>query len=1200
MKVTKINLLDIRSNDIKNWAENSEASSELPEIIKKLVYTASNQIDKIKFLSREDNNNPGWDGIVNNTGVHPHIPSGCSFWEIGTNKRPKKKADEDYNKRTLQTEESIRRESTFVFVTPRPWRNKEQWIQTKREREEWKDIRVIDCNDLTSWINQQLTIKLIFLEKHLGQHLDGIHSLEYAWNKWTRYTIIDLPPLLFKKEVFLSKEKLITWFRNKTGSSFVISADSLLEGIAFLKCLLDEPEFEQIRDNVAYLSNEESAINLFTYQPECIAVITDERLAESCLAAGCKQIVQIYTKGIPRNDIDVTLGILEYNIVRDFCKAGKNLPIEQIAKNCGYNRVLIRQALSKAKTTPKWTTDKSYLSIIRALAFLEYIDSKNKEHQNSVLSLSANEIEEFREFRRIFNKLWKEDETPVWSAKYESYAASPTNLYGVHSQMESLRYISTEIDEGFILKLESLINKIYFEDYDKFQINSRRSVLSALIICNEYGIEWEIPAYDSLSSLSKRITEKTLEICKKEHASKHLTQLLDYFAELSPDLFVENLSSFNACWQQMGGALDAALHILGKHPKYFHKITATLAEWYHCCEEETSKNRIVEILKAFFLCSFPQTNAAVMTRIQVTQKLKKISPELCWAVCIQQFYLYTITTPIYPSARFRRSISLWQLNECVSISDARKYKEFAFEQIVDTCKSDYNRTVKLISILPDIPVEHHKNIWDKILTSFASFTKSQQGKICYVSFLIAHDLHKFHNMQKARSIALCAIKRISSSNPFLQNLEHFFYKYSNNDEKLISKCEKILVKCKNLSIDIFQYTLLIDKINFHLIGTIYSKFVDFHFLDFCRTHFSDANTSQSQLFHFIKGYTVKWKGCDLVRFVKDIFSFLPDAETKAKFALVFSYSIDVCSFIQLLKDDTKNKFWELHPGIFIINHSKETALMLKYAVANGRADLALEAVLYPRENSDLTLQRDMLSAYAKQVWNDGKIVYVSELPLLLANLYKGSLLSLLQCAYIEYRLGYHIASEPEYSYPFISQYLAEHPERFSLIINKINGRDRDFQDNTYIRISSRWASIHDKITIPIYAKNLLSWCNTVFNQSQLSSEITSQIIGATLVAGPASQIRKWLSPDICRCIEQYYDDNLVSGFCLALITRRGVLSRPVDAGGIHEHRLIQYLKSYIDDSLSAYPHTCSLLQSFISYLTSEASRSDVNAILMKH
>lgn len=1200
MKERKINLLDIRSNDINNWADNSEARDEFPEIIKKLVYTASNQIDKLKFLSREDGNNPGWDGIVNNTGVHPHIPYGRSCWEIGTNKRPKEKADDDYNKRTLQTEEGIRHASTFVFVTPRPWRNKEQWIQAKREDGEWKEIKVIDCVELTSWINQQPTIKLLFLEKYLGQSLDGIHGLEYEWNRWSKYTKIELPPFLFKKEIYLNKDKLVHWIRNKTQSSFVISGDSLLEGIAFLKCLLDEPEFEQIRNNAVCISKEDSAISVFSNHPEYIAVITDESLAEICFAAGCKQIVQVYTKGIPRNDIDVTLGILDYDTVRNFSRTCHEFAIEKIAENCGYNRVLMRLALSKAKTTQKWTTNKAYSSIIHSLAFLGYIDSTNEEQQNSVLSLSTNEIEDFSEYRRIFNELLKENETPVWRAKYESCAESPINLYGVHAQIESLRYISNEIDVKFVLKLENVINQIFFENYDKFQDNNRKSILSALIICNEYGIEWEIPAYNYLSRLSARITEKTLEICRKEPDRKHLTQLLDYIAELSPDLFIDNLSSLNNCWQKLGGAFFAALHILGKHPKYFHKITNTLAEWYNICEEATSKDRITETLKAFFLCSYPQTNATVAARIEATLQLKNTSPELYWEVCIHQFYLYTITSPLYPSARFRRSTSLWKLNEHISISCAQKYKEFALLQVLDACKNVYNRIIKLISLLPDIPFEHHKNIWDITATSFPYFTKPQKGNVCYVSFRVAHDLQKYYHMPKARSIAILTIERMASQNPFLNNLELFLYKNLCNEKTLLSKRQQVLASCIALSIDIFLYTPLVDKINFQSIGSIYSKFDNFNFCEFCKAHILDKNTSLSQLLHFIKGYTEKWNSTDLIQFVKHIFTFLSDVDTKARLALVFSSSLDVCSYIQSLQDDTVKKYWELHPGIAILNYSNETSIFLKYAVANGRADMAMEAVLYSPAKSDLILLRDMLKAFAKQVWNDGKTVSISDLPDLLTDLHKDGLFSLLQCAYIEYRLSYHITSVPSYFYPFISEYLARHPEHFSTIINNVFSCGEGLHDSTFRRIVSRWDLIHKRTIIPFYTDNLLSWCQTVFNRSKVPYKITSQLIGVTLAAGKPSHVREWLSPDICRCIEQYHDAHLASGFCMALISKRGTLSRPVDGGGILDHRLIQYLESFIDDSLDAYPWTSSLLQSFINYLKTEASHSDVEAIIMKH
>lgn len=91
----------VTRNDIARWASEFEAKGELPHLIARLVYATTPNDTEIRFPSGSGVFLGGWDGIVKCKEDTRYIPKGVSCIEIGTEKKPKNKAEEDYNKRKI-------------------------------------------------------------------------------------------------------------------------------------------------------------------------------------------------------------------------------------------------------------------------------------------------------------------------------------------------------------------------------------------------------------------------------------------------------------------------------------------------------------------------------------------------------------------------------------------------------------------------------------------------------------------------------------------------------------------------------------------------------------------------------------------------------------------------------------------------------------------------------------------------------------------------------------------------------------------------------------------------------------------------------------------------------------------------------------------------------------------------------------------
>ncbi len=158
---------------IESYVDNKEQKCRglIPELVYTLIATTTRQdyLEKFYLPYGDDISLKGFDGIVSYSQNHPYIPKGLSVWEIGTNKDPKRKFDEDFSKAKeklskLSQDVDIH-DVTYVAVFPRTisYQNKENWIrQKKKEGSEFKDIRIIDAFLLAQWANQSVSAQLHF------------------------------------------------------------------------------------------------------------------------------------------------------------------------------------------------------------------------------------------------------------------------------------------------------------------------------------------------------------------------------------------------------------------------------------------------------------------------------------------------------------------------------------------------------------------------------------------------------------------------------------------------------------------------------------------------------------------------------------------------------------------------------------------------------------------------------------------------------------------------------------------------------------------------------------------------------------------------------------------------------------------------------------------------------------------------------
>ena len=225
----------ITRDQLASWSDTPESKANFPHLISRLIRATTAKDTKVNIPWGSATYIGGWDGIVDSKEKTRYVPKGISLWELGTDRDPKKKADADYEKRTGDPLGYTPHDATFVFVTPRTWTKKEEWVSQKKEEKKWKDVIVYDGISLAQWLDEAPAVSRWFASQgYAGVYSsDGIITADEYWEEWSCSGQLELTPdcVLAGREV--AREALIKLLEGNP--SFIgVRASTKGEAIAFI------------------------------------------------------------------------------------------------------------------------------------------------------------------------------------------------------------------------------------------------------------------------------------------------------------------------------------------------------------------------------------------------------------------------------------------------------------------------------------------------------------------------------------------------------------------------------------------------------------------------------------------------------------------------------------------------------------------------------------------------------------------------------------------------------------------------------------------------------------------------------------------------------------------------------------------------------------------------------------------------------
>ena len=267
-------MLQFDPSEISNWASLPDANHQLPELVRRLILATVTELSKLSMPSGSAVWLPGWDGLLTTETGNAWVPAGDSAWEFGCQSDVSAKANEDYRKRTEQPLGVAHASSAFLFVTPRQWGGKRNWVEELRAEGKWADVHAFDASDLSARLGQDSAVAEWF-----GRLIGKLPSLGYVtldewWENWATAPQPNISPALVLSGRQESVAEVAEWIR-QPAVPYYVKGQTRDEAIAFVaaSALTSSEAWGAVLRTKALVVRSEDAWNSLVRHPSPLVLV---------------------------------------------------------------------------------------------------------------------------------------------------------------------------------------------------------------------------------------------------------------------------------------------------------------------------------------------------------------------------------------------------------------------------------------------------------------------------------------------------------------------------------------------------------------------------------------------------------------------------------------------------------------------------------------------------------------------------------------------------------------------------------------------------------------------------------------------------------------------------------------------------------------------------------------------------------------
>ncbi len=669
--------------DLDHWAARRDGQGSIPELLSKLVRAGYGADAELRFPSDEAVQLSGWDGTTTVAAGNEYVPAGTTGWEIGTQRNDiKGKADKDYKKRTDDPLGLDRANSTFLFVTPRSWSTKEEWLKERRAEGKWKEVCALEATDLVHWIEQYPAVGQ-WLAVMIGKRPPGLRQLSEAWDEWSLAAQYPLSRDLILAGRDNEAARILSWLRG-SGGLLSVQAESPDEALAFLHAAIQElpQEYAAHYDARCLVADTTEAARALGDSSSPLIIVLEG--GETGLAARLAQrghyVYLAYGSDIgtpadvmrlerpPRLEVEYALTAMGF----EEAKARK------LAQDSARSLAVLRRLTALApESTASWGGGEPSRGMIAALLAGAWDESSDGD--KSIVAKLAGE-----KYETAVAAL-----TPVIS-RLDGIVRKAGDSWKIASPRDAWFQLAHYISASDFTAFEAAIMEVLTAPDPRFEIEPderwlasskgihptysgalRQGLCETLILFSLFGKQVR-----TVSSPDAHVDHVVRRLLENADEKRWWTMSRDYqlLAEAAPQVFLDmvetNLDaaqpSLSVLFEEEGGMFGGehlssllwALESLAWDQRLLGQVTMILAK-LDALDPGDGRwaNRPKKSLRQIFLLWMPQTSAPLMTRLRVLDRLLKNSDQriadVGWRLTLSIFPQSYDTSDYSPHPRWR-------------------------------------------------------------------------------------------------------------------------------------------------------------------------------------------------------------------------------------------------------------------------------------------------------------------------------------------------------------------------------------------------------------------------------------------------------------------------------------------------------------------------------------------------------------------
>jgi len=647
---------------LERWADLRSAQADLPRLVRRLIRQENDQVQPLEMRAGEGVGLPGYDGTVESTRGTPFVPDGLSVWEMGTGDPPADKANEDYKSRTANPLGVDPATTTFVFVTPRRWSKKKDWEQKRREEGPWRDVRVLDADDLELALEEAPAVR-VWLSELLDLTPLGVETIE----KWWRAFANSFEPALARDVVLAGRDdeaaSLLRRLAQETGRTFVRAA-SIDDGLAFVACAMTAAEGDQQAGPLlsrSLLVHDGVALRRLEYSARLLILLPyEEKLQREARLVENHHVVFIVTDG----DADIVLPALDH-LALDAALRAAGVPEAELARyvRAGNKSLVALQRVASRLGQPDpdaWSQDLDDRAVRRAwlagswsqqrtgdTEVLAALTGKSGEDLDERLSRAARQPDPL--FTRV-GSVWAVA-APEDSWRAARFAIRDADLDALERAVQT---VLGAVDPRLDLAPEDRWNAVIHGKVPIHSEDLRQGLARSLALLGARGDDVRLAGGRTARQWSERVVWRLFRRANEAesvHLWASIEGVLPLLAEAAPDVFLRAVAEGTAGKEPLlrdmfqdrtddwnvsspHTGLLWALECVAWSPVHLGFAAELLARLAELDPGGRLSNRPATSLNDVFRPWMPQTSASAQTRVATLNALSGRHSDVVWQVLL--------------------------------------------------------------------------------------------------------------------------------------------------------------------------------------------------------------------------------------------------------------------------------------------------------------------------------------------------------------------------------------------------------------------------------------------------------------------------------------------------------------------------------------------------------------------------------------